>query len=87
MAHLPKRSNRDLAIAVSALISDALHYDGYLGKNDSQLIFDALAEGLIQQDVPSALLEDIEALLMTRIDEPGELYNNSDRAYGPEEEQ
>jgi len=64
-------NNRGLAINVASLVADILVEDNYLNKHEATLIFDALAEGLIQQDVPGGVLRDIEAILVARIDEPG----------------
>ena len=68
---------REKCISVAALVSDIIVDEGYLSKDEATLIFDALAEGLIQQDVSTAALQDIEALLMARIDEPGSLYSSA----------
>ena len=62
------RTHKEVCISVASLVSNAINYEGYLGKDQANTIFDALAEGLIQQDVRTADLLDIESLLIARSD-------------------
>jgi hypothetical protein len=64
------RTKRDKCISVAEWVSDILVYEGYVDKDAGQLIFDCLAEGLIQADTPDRVLEDIELYIEARADEP-----------------
>lgn len=67
------RTQRDISIQLSSSLIDVLVYEGYVDKEAGQLLFDCLAEGLIQADVPTYTLLDIEALLNARRDEQADI--------------
>jgi hypothetical protein len=77
MSRFKLTDNREKCISVAALVADVLVDEGYLSKEDATLVFDALAEGLMQQDISTPTLVDIEALMLARVDEPGDIFNDS----------